>query len=334
VIRELFQRKASYEANVLAEAQALIDDGLDLEFVLGLFPDDASWLEPMLDVTSDISLAFEGDPASYYFEASLKSRFLGQALEPKPVVPVVVTAPSFSPFRTAVASASVASSAAAIGILALGFVTAGNAAPGDWNYTFKLANERFQYSTSRGDSRIDVQVKQAQARLEELQELGARGEASESQFARAVAAFDDLTQELAKQDDIDDVRKAQIEGIGNMATVVFNDVATKQPDLRPQAVAATEAAASTVAVAVGGATGLPSPTTTATQPPATATAAPETPSPEASETPTPGETVTPTESATPEPEETENPEPSATGTPTPPVSETGTPGTPDPATTP
>ena len=45
MIRHLFERKASAEAELLAEAQSLLDDGLDLDFVLGLFPDDAEWLE-------------------------------------------------------------------------------------------------------------------------------------------------------------------------------------------------------------------------------------------------------------------------------------------------
>lgn len=318
MIRELFERKASYEATTLAEAQALIDDGLDLEFVLGLFPDDSGWLAPLLETSADLEAAFEGEPASYYFEASLKSKFLGLAREPKPAIPVVVAPPAYSPVRTAVATASVAMSAAAVGILALGFVTAGDANPGDWNYTFKLANERFQYSTSRGDSRIDVQLRVAQERLEELRQMSARGEINESQFARAMAEFDELTQQLAKQAAIDDVRKAQIEGLRRTTVAITNDVASKQPDLAPQAAALNDAAANTVAVAFGGATGLPSPSPTATP-------AEETPTPSPSETPA----SSPTASSTPTPEETPTPEPTPAETSTrqPVESGTETPGT-------
>jgi hypothetical protein len=201
-------------------------------------------------------------------------------------------------------------------------VTAGDAAPGDWNYTFKLANERFQYSTSRGDSRIDVQLRVAEERLEELRQMSARGEVNTSQFERVKAQFDELSQQLARRDDIDDVRKAQIEGVGRTATAVLNDVAAKQPALAPQAAAVSESVANTVAVAVGGATGLPSPTASST-PTASATAA-ETPTAEP-ETPTPPATPA-TETPSPTPTETETPTPSATGTTQPAESETETPG--------
>ena len=90
MIRQLFERKAYYEAETLAEAQALLDDGLDLDFVLGLFPDDVEWLEGMLTVSEELDAAYAVDSASYYFEASLKSKFLTGSREARPVVPVLV----------------------------------------------------------------------------------------------------------------------------------------------------------------------------------------------------------------------------------------------------
>ena len=314
MIRQLFERKATYEANVLAEAQSLCDDGLELDFVLGLFPDDAAWLEPLLVTTAGIDAAYGAEQPSYYFEASLKAQFLRGATDPKPVIPVVVSPPTFSPFRTAIATGSVATTAAALGIFAFGLVTAGDSDPGDWNYTFKLANERFQYSTSRGDSRIDVQIRTVQARLEELNNAGAN--ADESKFAAAQRAWVDLSREISKQGELDSVRLAQIEGIQRTNNAVVSDVVAKQPALAPQATAVSEAASNTVAVAGGAATGLPSPTITPT---ATATATEE---PTASSTTEPSATIEPTGTPTPPPAETNTPEPSATSTEQPVESET------------
>jgi hypothetical protein len=221
VIRHIFERKATHEAELLAEAQALIDDGLELDFVLGLFPHDAEWLEPMLVTSTGIAEAFESEPASYYFEASLKAKFLGAAHEPKPVVPVIVAPPAFSPFRTAVATMSVGATAAALGVFALGFITAEDSAPGDWNYAFKLANERFEYSTSRGDSRIDVQVSHIQNRVAEFQKLSERGAISQSEIERTQREFDEFAR-LAGQKELDPVDRARIEGTAKVFTAVLN----------------------------------------------------------------------------------------------------------------
>jgi hypothetical protein len=334
VIRQLFERKASYEAEVLAEAQALIDDGLDLDFVLDLFPDEADWLAPLLETTTGIAGAMEAESASYYFEASLKSKFLGAEREPKPVVPVVIPAPAFSPVRTAIATFSVAGMAAAVGIVSLGFITAGDSVPGDWNYTFKLANERFEYATSRGDHRIDLQVKQVQARIVELNKLSERGDVSPSQLERVQREWEDL-QNVARDQELDAMRQAQIESARRSAVAVINDVTTRQPDLLPRAEAVAAAIGDTV-------TGLaaPSPTATATATataPASATESPTAtpePSPSATATPTPeatpAGTETPSATATPAPTESATPEPSATSTEQPAPSETAAPS-PSPA---
>lgn len=316
MIRKLFERKASHEAELLAEAQALLDDGLELEFVLGLFPDDAAWLEPLLAFTTDYEDVFSREPASYYFEASLKSKFLGAAQAPRPVVPVVVTAPSFSPMRTAIASMSVASAAAAIGILSLGFITAGDSVPGDWNYTFKLANERFEYTLSRGDGRIDAQLRQVENRVTELNKLSERGEVSPSQFERVVREFDAL-QQLSRSQELDALQKSQLESAHKNAAAVINEAATKQPDVAPRAEAAAAAIDDSVAVALATPTGVP----TAEPTPAT-TATPESPTPDPTATgtptpPDPTETPTPEASATSTTQPSELETPSPAGTPTP-----------------
>lgn len=317
MITRLFERKASYQAEVLAEAQALVDDGLELDFVLDLFPDDAQWLTPLLDTTSGITAALDDESASYYFEASLKSKFLGATRETKPVVPVVIPAPAFSPLRTAVATMSVASVAAAVGVLSLGFITAGDSVPGDWNYTFKLANERFEYSMSRGDHRIDLQVQQVQARVVELNKLSERGDVSQAQLERIQREFEDLRQVIRNQE-LDSMRKAQIDSVGRSAVAVINDVTTRQPDLAPPA----EAAAATIGDTV---TALaPPPATPTATPSATETA---TSTPPATQTPTSTATppATPTGTPTPPPTASATPDPSATSTEQPAQAETSTP---------
>ena len=144
-MRRFFDPRPGHDAELFAEAQALADDGLDREFVLALFPDDAGWLAELLDFSAEMKEAVASEPPSYYFEGSLKSKFLAagraaaRAPEPQPVF-------ALSRMRTVAASMSVAMSAAVAGVISLGFVTAGSAVPGDWNYSFKLANERLEYT--------------------------------------------------------------------------------------------------------------------------------------------------------------------------------------------
>ena len=318
MIRHLFERKASTEAEVLSEAQSLIDDGLDLDFVLGLFPDDADWLEGLLTVTTGITEAFAGEQPSYYFEASLKSQFLNAAREPKPVLPVVVPTPTYSPLRTAVASMSVAGAAAAVGVLALGFVTAGNSVPGDWNYTFKLANERLEYTLSRGNSRVDVQLQQAENRVVELQKLSERGDVSPAQLERVQREIDDLKQ-TAQQNDLDEMQRARLEGVGRQGKSVVADISQKQPTIPQETVDAAAAAFDdVVTLGASGPKEIPTPAATATaSPTADASASPSaTGSASATTTTTASRTPEPTASASPTATETPTPEPTATADPT------------------
>lgn len=323
MIRQLFERKPSYEAQVLAEAQALLDDGLDLDFVLGLFPSEAEWLEDMLETSTAIGQAYAGESASYYFEGSLKAKFLAAANRPAPA-PVVLPVPQYSGARTAVASMGVVSAAAAVGVLALGFITAGDAVPGDWNYTFKLANERLEYTLSRGDGRVDVQFRQTENRVYELQRLTKRGDVSVSTLeslereARALA-------ELSKLQPLDDVQKARAKSLAEQGSAVFTE-ARKQPEIDPARVDAAAAAFNdAVTTALGGpvnelptaaASPTPDPTETGTPSPS-ATAATETPTPDSSATatPDPSETAEATTTATTQPQGSATAEGSPTAAP-------------------
>jgi len=312
VIRNVFERKAGYEAEVLAEAQALLDDGLDLEFVLGLFPDDTAWLQDMLRTAEIINTAYDAEQPSYYFEASLKAKFLAGANAPREVAaPMMVPVPAYSPFRTAVATMSVASMAAAIGILSLGFITADNAVPGDWNYTFKLANERFEYTLSRGDGRVDVQLRQAEQRVLELQRASSKGNISSAQLeslqreVRAVAS-------LATSQEFDEVQKMRVENLGRVGNAVFDEV-KKQPSLdREEVDAAAAVFNDAVSTALGGVTTLPTPVATATA----------TPTEPVTETPSPSATAEPTGTPTPVVTPTPEPSPTETATVTPDVTST------------
>jgi hypothetical protein len=315
MIRRLFERHAGRQAEILAEAQALIDDGLEPDFVLSLFPDDAEWLADALSVTAAVTDAFAARPASYYFEASLKARFLARATEPTtPAEPLFLPVPGYSPARTAAASLAVLSGAAALGVLAFGFVTAGDAVPGDWNYTLKLANERIEYTLSRGDARVDVQLRQAEARVYELQQLAARNDdfaASLEGLQRELRGIAELAQ---KQGGLTDVQKARVRSLAEQSSTVLSQ-ARSRPDVDPEKVAAAAAAIDdAVSAALGTVTPLPTvepaatptvtpvATTPTTEPSPTHTAVPApgtaTPSPEASPTAAPGGTTQPVEAET------------------------------------
>lgn len=316
MIRRLFERKAGSQAEILAEAQALIDDGLEPDFVLSLFPGDADWLAGMLRVTAAVTDAYAAEPASYYFEASLKAKFLARAAEPTtPAEPLFLPVPGYSPVRTAVASMAVLSGAAAVGVLALGFVTAGDAVPGDWNYAFKLANERLEYTLSRGDGRIDVQLRQAEARVYELQQLAARNDslvASLESLQRELRAIADLAE---KQGGLTDVQKARVKSLAEQSSTVISQ-ARSRPDVDPEKVAAAAAAIDdAVTAALGPVTPLATPEPTATAAPSP-TATPE-PSPSATATAEPSPTAPPAETATPAPAATTQPVEADTATPAP-----------------
>ena len=281
MLRRFFDTKPDERSATFAEAQALLDDGLDLDFVLGIFPDEADWLPEELDFTAALSEAYSSETPSYYFEGSLKSKFLAAARAParQPSLPV-----AGSPYRAAIASMTVAAATLGLGVLTFGFVTAGSAVPGDWNYSFKLAHERLQYTLSRGDDRVNIQLRQTETRVEEIQRLSSDGHVSASDLerlnndARALA-------DIARSQPLDDVQKSRVQGVAATGATVLNDVKAKQPDLEAPVSAAAAALGDAAVTAL--ATPTPSPTPT------------ETPSPTPSASPSPTETGTPTGTAEP-----------------------------------
>jgi hypothetical protein len=313
----MFDRKPDERSATFAEAQALVDDGLDLDFVLGIFPDDAEWLRDELQFTSELTEAFAFEPPSYYFEASLKSKFLAAAREPVAQRP----ATSLIPFKTAFASLGLTTAAMAAGVITLGFVTAGSAVPGDWNYSFKLANERLQYTLASGDDRVNIQLKQTEARVEEVQTLSARGELSANDLARLSSEAHAMA-DLARNQQLDDVQKARVTGIVATGKAVLNDARQKQPALDAPVSAAAAALGDAAVTAL--ATPSPSPSPTPSETPSATPTGTATPSATATATTTPAPTATPSATATPAPTDTPAPSPTATSLPTESPSPTGT----------
>lgn len=316
------RRKPGYEASLYCEAQALVDDGLDPAFVASLYPDDADWLEPLLATADTLAGAFAADEPSYYFEASLKHRFVSGELAAEPVALPARPAPRPG-MLTGLASSAVVAIVAGLGVLTYGFVTAQNAVPGDWNYAFKLAGERFEYSLTRGDERIDVQLQHAEARIYEIQRLSEEGRLTGGSIAKLTRELGSLY-DLVRTNELNAVQAAKVNSIRESTVALLGET---EGELADEADRAITTANDVAAAASGGVGSLPSPEPTLTptpEPAATSTPAPE-PSP--TEEPTPAPTEEPTREPTSEPTPEPTPEPTEepTADPTdPPADPTGT----------
>lgn len=317
-MRRLFERGAGREAEIFAEAQDLLDDGLDLDFVLDQFADDADWLEPMLLLTEETRTAAASLEPSYHFEASLKAKFLAAGAElareerAERALPVLVPEPAPGPaarLRALAAGVGMVAASLALGVLTLGFVTAEGAVPGDWNYSLKLAQERLEYALSRGDNRVDVQLRQTESRVYELQAQLSQGKISESSLDRLQREARELA-ELATKYQLDDVQKARLRTIGETSNAILSDVSERRVALQPKARDTIE----TVNHAVAAGTGAPVTPLTPTAQAPSPTPADEATEPAGTETPEPALTPTPEPTDTPAPPTEEPPSPSPTET--------------------
>lgn len=333
-MRRLFDRNPGRQAQVFAQAQALLDDGLDVTFVLELFAEDADWLTPLLHTSRATQEAVAAEAPSYYFEASLKAKFLAagaaaarERRNEAPVPPALVPEPApggFARLRAAAAGFTVVGASLALGVLTLGFVTAESAVPGDWNYSLKMAQERLQYTLSSGDQRVDVQLRQTEARVYELQRQASKGNVSAAAIERLQREASELAQ-LATKHPLDEVQKARLKSIGEASSAILTDVGERRAALQPKAKDTIDTVNNAVAAGTGiSVNPLPTPAAdpatppvlTPTEPPATATTAeptepgtvePSTPEPPTT-TPTDTDTATPTGTA----EATVSPSPSPT----------------------
>ena len=288
---DFLTRRPGYDAELYAEAQSLVDDGLDADFVLGLYPGDEDWLAPLLDTGIAITGVVAAEQPSYYFEASLKAKFLAAAREA--VEPAAIAPAPLAPLRTAIAGFSVVGAAAAIGAITLGFVTAGNAVPGDWNYSFKLANERAQYTLSHGDERISIQLRQTETRVRELRQTSSSGNVSTADLERLQHELSETAQLLSNQP-IGTDQKARVKDLVETSRATLDDLKSKNPGLAA-AIGTTENSVATVGAAAG--IGTPTPLITP-EPTSTPPASPSpSPAPASSATPT-AEPSSPTPTAT------------------------------------
>lgn len=330
----IIDRKPGFDARIFAEAQALLDEGLERAFVLELYPAESPWLGPLLSTSSAIIGAAEAEEPTWYFEASLKQRFIEAGIrrarhEVEPARPVPST--GWGRVRAGFAGVGVAGVAAAVGVLSIGVLTADNASPGDWNYAFKVGSERIDYRLSEGNGRVNVQLYQTDARVQEIIQLSSQGKLSANDLDRLAGEAEALAR-LAQQRPLDSQQRARLVDIGGAAVAVLQDVRVKQPNLEPAVDTTVKKVVDAVAAGLGG------PVATITEPPATPSPSPAA-SPVATGTPAPTETPgtpiatatpeTPAAPATPAPEETETPS-SEEPTPTPEATAAPDPGTPTP----
>lgn len=316
MIGTLFSRRPSYRDELLAEAQELVDGGLDADIVLDLYPGEAEWLAPLLNTTEYIIDATRDAEPSFYFEASLKAKFVaaGEARAAELARPPILLPTPLPWFRGAAAGSAVVALSGFAGIVTLGFVTAGSAVPGDWNYGFKLAGERVEYVLATGDDRVSVELRHKEERVEEFQQQLVRGNLSEADVQRLNNELRDVL-ELSQGGSLDPLQAAKVRAIGESSTEILTTARETRPELAP---AVDDAI--TVAAGIGGGGEV-----TALDP----LADPENPDPGATTTAEVTETATPeptvTETATVEPTATPTPTETATPTPTPTETSTATP---------
>lgn len=324
-----FRRTPDPQAEIFAEALDLYEDGLEIASILERYSEEVQdWLKPLLSTGQIIGGTYQAEEASYYFEGSLKAKVLAAATPVIGVPEDPLPGPSrFGQFGAAVASVGVLAVAAMLGVITFGFVTAGESVPGEWNYNFKRATEQAQVRFASGDERINVRIRLAQERIDEIQALAARGNLSEGHIDSFTAELDDI-RELAEEEPFDALQQAKVRSISETAEVVLADT---EEELATEAEEAVAYAAE-VAAAVSTDKVKPIPPETPTNPEAT-------PTPEA----TPVATEEPSASdGTPTPEATistgVDEDPEALTTPTDPDAEgtvtTGVDEDPEPLTTP
>lgn len=315
MIPSLFSPKPGHQETVFAEAQNLLDDGLDVDFVIGLYPDDAEWLEPLLRTADDIMATLRAEEPSFYFEGSLKNRFLAAGAErARERANTSALGGKLTRLRAASAAMAVVAGGAIVGVLTLGFVTADNAVPGDWNYMFKTAGERVEYVLADEPERFELKLKHKQERIAEIEKLVSRGDLSASHIQRLQRELEDVSH-IGDERPLNPEQQASVRALGETSTEILTTVRENRPELANEVETAIGVAASIADGGAGlGALDEPSATPEPTDEPAaepTATATPE-----ATATPVPTEeTVTPP-TATSEPSRTPTPQPTRTPSPT------------------
>lgn len=256
-------RRHDPRADALAEVLGLIEDGLEPDFVLPLYGEDAAWLRPLVETALALRESAQREEPSYYFEAVLKGRVLAAAARSREAGRAVAR-PSW---RTALAASAVLAVAGSLGTVMVGAITADTALPGDWNYPFKLANERVAFSLSRGEERIGVQLDVTYARLREAEALAAEGKVSEELLQRIESEAQQLG-ELVESKPLAEDQKARLAALSQTAETVAKTVAAARPDLAPAAERTVRLVNDVVTAGLGSPTPVVTPTTTPSATPA------------------------------------------------------------------
>jgi hypothetical protein len=239
---DLRNRRPGSRAALFAEAQALVDDGLDSALVLELYPEEAPWLASLLGTTANVAMASSEAQASYYFEASLKRKFLAAGARKAYSTrrgPVIAIHEPTHRFRTAVAGTALVGAAAAIGVAAIVALRSGDTTTGGGNPNG---------SSSQLVSRLDNHLNESQAHIEQLAQRASSGVIDEVDLS-IVEADANLLAQLAQDTPLDDSQKERAQGIVDRAVTVIT-AAQDNPELRPRAETAI-ASISQAAVAAG-----------------------------------------------------------------------------------
>jgi len=285
---KLLERRASREAKTYAEAQELLDGGCPLEEVLRLHSADAAWLAPLLETGAAAGNRLGAVTPDPEFARTLHQTFLAAARRPSFTASPV---PAGGWLRTSLAATTVAAAIGGLGVVTYGMVTADQAVPGDWNYTLKATQERLENSFARGDGRVDVQIRQTEARVFELQELHTRGELSVNDIVKFERQARELA-DTARDRPLDDSQKARVRGILEGANVVLDQASQQRPELQPAVTSTRRTVDDAVAATGAGAVTAisePSPTATTNVTPGASPSA----EPGASVTPEPSSTAAP-----------------------------------------
>ena len=321
-IPDFFRRTPDPRAETFAEALALFEEGQEIAAILERYPEEErEWLRPLLATGRIIGGAFEQEEASYYFEGALKAKVLAAA---EPVIggapeSALPAPPRFGQLGAALASMAVLVVAGMLGVITFGFVTAGDSVPGEWNYGFKRATEQAQVRFARGDERINVHIRQAQARIDEIQALAARGDLSQGHISSFTDEIEDIA-ELAEEEEFDSLQQAKVRSLSATAEVVLSET---EEDLAPAAAEAIDQAQQVAAAVSGGSAtpveeppkeGAPTPGPAASEPSPTAEPAAtggDDPAASPTASPTPDASVSTGEDGDPQPLDDPNATPDA-----------------------
>ncbi len=295
----IIDRAPGYNAAIFAEAQALVDDGLNPTIVLALYGEDAAWLEALLTTGEQLQTAVAAIAPRYEFEANLRRTFLRAAAErPQPKTVERAPMPAAGRARMALASSAAAVGAIAAGVLALAVLTSDANAP-----------------------EIESSLRNADQQVQEVIDRSSRGDLT-------ARDLEDLTHDIeqvlaaAESGQLDAAQKARLRETVTEALGAVRDAGEKLPELNPAVATTTEKIRDVAAAAGIGPVVEPldEPSPTAEVSPSPASTEPPTP------TGTPASELTPTPTA--EPSATATGE--ATSTPEPAPSEPATEGSPSP----